>query len=84
MAPSKYSIELTDGERAELEVFLQRGEQPVPAARRARILLLAADGVVDREIAGALGCVEATAYQVRKRYYERGIDAGNRKSAART
>ena len=84
MAPSKYPVELTDDERAELEAFLQRGEQPVRAARRARILLMADDGVVDREIAEALGCAEATAYQVRKRYHERGIDAVHRKSPDRT
>jgi len=84
MAPSKYPIELTDDERAELEVFLQRGEQPVRAARRARILLMADDGVVDREIAEALGCSRSTAYQVRKRYHERGIDAVHRKQPDRT
>ena len=83
MAPSKYSVELTDDERAQLEAFLQRGEQPVRAARRARILLMADDGVIDREIAEALGCSRATAYQVRKRYHERGIDAVNRKSPDR-
>jgi len=84
MAPSKYPIELTDDERADLEVFLQRGEQPVRAARRARILLMADDGVVDREIAEALGCSRSTAYQVRKRYHERGIDAVHRKQPDRT
>lgn len=83
MAPSKYPIELTEDERAELEVFLQRGEQPVRAARRARILLLADDGVVDREIAAALDCSRTTAYQVRKRYHERGIDAVHRKAPDR-
>ena len=83
MAPSKYSVELTDDERAQLEAFLQRGEQPVRAARRARILLLADDGVIDREIAEVLGCSRATTYQVRKRYHERGIGAVHRKSPDR-
>ena len=83
MAPSKYPVELTEDERAELEVFLQRGEQPVRAARRARILLMADDGVVDREIAEVLGCSRTTAYQVRKRYHERGIDAVHRKAPDR-
>jgi transposase len=83
MAPSEYPVELTDDERAELEAFLQRGEQPVRAARRARILLMADDGVVEREIAEALGCSRPTAYQVRKRYHERGIDAVHRKQPDR-
>jgi len=84
MAPSKYPVELTDDERAELETFLQRGEQPVRAARRARILLMTDEGVVDREIADALGCAEGTVFQVRKRYHERGIDAVHRKQPDRT
>ena len=83
MAPSKYSVELTDDERAQLEAFLQRGEQPVRAARRARILLMADDGAIDREIAEVLGCADATAYQVRKRYHERGINAVHRKAPDR-
>ena len=83
MAPSKYPVELTDDERAELEAFLQRGEQPVRATQRARILLLADDGMIDREIAEALGCADATPYQVRKRYHERGIDAIHRKAPDR-
>lgn len=84
MAPSKYAVELTDDERAEVEMFLQRGEQPVRATRRARILLMADDGMVDREIAEALGCAEGTVFEVRKRYTKRGIDAVNRKSPDRT
>lgn len=83
MPPSKYPVELSDDERAQLEAFLQRGEQPVRAARRARILLMADDEVIDREIADALGCADATAYQVRKRYHEWGIDAVHRKSPDR-
>lgn len=84
MAPSKYAVELTDDERAEVEMFLQRGEQPVRATRRARILLMADDGLVDREIAEALGCAKGTVFEVRKRYTKRGIDAVNRKSPDRT
>ena len=83
MASSKYSVELTDDERAQLEAFLQRGEPPVRAARRARILLMADDGVIDREIAEALRCSRPTGYQVRKRYHERGIHAVNRKAPDR-
>ena len=84
MAPSKYAVELTEDERAEVEMFLQRGEQPVRATRRARILLMADDGMVDREIAEVLGCAEGTVFEVRKRYTKRGIDAVNRKSPDRT
>ena len=44
---------------------------------------MADDGVVDREIAEVLGCSRTTAYQVRKRYHERGIDAVHRKAPDR-
>ena len=84
MAPSKYPVELSDDDRAELEAFIQSGEQPVRATQRAHILLMADDGVFDREIAEALGCAEPTPYQIRKRYHERGIDAVRRKAPNRT
>lgn len=83
MPPSKYPVELANDEWAQLEAFLQRCEQPVRAARGVGIHLMADDGVIDREIAEALGCADATAYQVRKRYHERGIDAVHRKAPDR-
>lgn len=84
MGAKKYSVDLSEDERAFLEEVLQRGEQPVRTSLRTRILLKADEGVTDREIVEALGCGDTTPYAVRKRYADRGVDAIYHKRPDRT
>lgn len=75
MVNKKYTVDLSDDERTELESFVSRGKRSAQAITRARILLRADEGVSDPEIADALGCSAMTAHRIRKRYDEDGIAA---------
>ena len=50
-------IELSDGERAQLEAWARRPTSAQALALRSRIVLLAADGLKNVAIAGELGCI---------------------------
>jgi transposase len=66
---------LTDGERAALEAFTRKGVASARELRRARILLLAAEGRRDAEVAAAVGCCAATVELVRRRCCAEGVGA---------
>ena len=59
---------LTDDEREQLRALTRRGTTSARRIRRARVLLLAADGLPDRRIAEAVGCCVATVENVRRRF----------------
>lgn len=67
------SIELSEEERAELERRVRRRKSSHGAARRARIVLLAADGETNSTIAQMLGLTRKTVGCWRRRFAERGI-----------
>jgi transposase len=50
------------------------GKRLLGHAQRARILLLATDGLANNEIADKVGCNQATAVKWRRRFIERGLD----------
>jgi transposase len=66
-------ITLTDDERAELTRRVAAHKTPVRAARRARIILLAADGVPSRQIAATVGMHESNVAKWRNRFRRRGL-----------
>jgi transposase len=66
-------ITLTDDERAELRRRVAAHTTPVRAARRARIILLAADGVASRQISKLVGMHESNVAKWRNRFRERGL-----------
>jgi len=84
MPAKKYTVDLSEEERAELEEFISKGDRSAQAITRARILLQADEGVTDQKIVEALGCGKNTPANVRERYTERGIDAIHRKDPDRT
>lgn len=61
-------IVLTAEERAELEALLRSGLTSVRLALRARIVLLAADGMQNKDIALALGVDRSQPTRWRERY----------------
>ena len=52
----------------------KRPTAPHSIAQRARIVLLAADGLSNNEVADKVGCNQATVVKWRKRFIERGLD----------
>lgn len=70
MPAKKYLVELTVEERVKLEQMLRRGRHSARRLTRARILLKAADGLRDDEIAEAVETSLPTVERTRKRFAE--------------
>jgi transposase len=73
MPSSPYVIRLDDAERAELESLSRRATAPHRLVLRARIVLLAARGAGNSEIARRLVTCEDTARKWRRRYCGKGL-----------
>ena len=71
---SRYRIELTADERAELERRAQTPTLPFRDVQRARLILYAADGLPDKEIAVRVDCHPEVVSKWRRRFCEHGID----------
>jgi transposase len=70
---SPYVIVLSGAARGELESASRRATAPFRLVLRARIVLLAADGLANCAIAAWLGTCDDTARKWRRRYCERGL-----------
>jgi transposase len=70
MPAKKYHVELSVEERSKLEQMLRRGKHSARRMTRARILLKAADGLRDDEIAEAVETSLPTVERTRKRFTE--------------
>lgn len=69
------ALRLHEGDRARLETLARMSTAPAGLVRRARIVLLAADGVSNTEIAAALRVSRPTVLKWRVRYEESGMAA---------
>ena len=67
---SPYEIVLSKQERAELEARARRYMSPYAEVVRARIVLMAADGLRNDQIAARLRCGRDVVSQWRKRFFE--------------
>jgi transposase len=88
----RYRVELEDGERQQLEALVAGGTRGVRTVKRAQILLAAAAGRQDDEIAGTLRVGTSTVYRTKRRFVEESLEraladeprpGGKRKLAAR-
>ena len=70
---SPYSITLADAERAELEARARRYTSPYSDVVRARIVLYAAEGLGNDEIAARLDTPRQVVSKWRKRFYDEGL-----------
>jgi transposase len=68
------AIELTDAERLQLEAWTRRRTSAQALAQRSRIVLLAAEGLRNTEIAARLGINRAMAAKWRSRFAEHRLD----------
>ena len=71
----KYVVDLSEDEKERLEELTTRGKSGARKIRRARILLLAHEGYIDKEIARALGAAVTTVERGRRRFVEEGLEA---------
>ena len=67
-------LTVTDEEREVLERWSRRPKSPHSIAQRARIVLLAADDMSNKDVAEKVGVNPATVLKWRKRFLERGLD----------
>ena len=73
MAAHVRAVEVPEADRRELERRVRDKGAPVREVERARIVLLAAEGVPGQRIAATVGCAEGTVVTWRGRYAERGL-----------
>ena len=69
-----HTISLTELEIRQLKTLLHKGTGNTRVITRARVLLLANDGRIDRDIYEALGLAVSTPYDIRKRYHVGGLN----------
>jgi transposase len=70
----KQRLVLSDDERESLTRWSRRPKSPHSIAQRARIVLLAVDGLSNVAVADKVGVNQATVVKRRKRFLERGLD----------
>src|ERR671939_299962 len=73
MAAHVRTLNVPEPDRRELERRARDKDAPARVVERARIVLLAADGVPGQQIAEMVGCAEGTVVTWRGRYAERGL-----------
>ncbi len=71
----KYVVDLSEEERKQLEAITTKGTSKARRLRRAHILLLADEGLLDKEIAWAMNAAVTTVERTRKRFVEEGLEA---------
>ncbi len=74
MGRAAVAIVLSEAERRELEGLARRRKTAQGLARRARIVLAAAEGLENKAIVGRLGADANTVGKWRRRFAERGLD----------
>jgi transposase len=80
---TRHRLQVTESDRRRLAAWVRAGTTPQRVTRRARIVLLAAEGRSVRAIAEALGVSERTVMLWRRRYEEHGADALRRDAPGR-
>jgi len=71
---SPFSIELTEQQRQELETVARSYTRPYIEVVRAKMVLYAADGLSNQEIAERLDTTRQVVSKWRKRFFEEGVD----------
>jgi hypothetical protein len=71
---SRYRIKLSDGDRVELERRAAALTLAFRVVQRARLILYAAEGLADKEIAVRCGCHPQVVSKWRRRFCEQGIE----------
>jgi transposase len=72
MAAHARTVEIPEADRRELQRRARSKGAPAREVERARIVLLAGDGVPGKQIAARVGCAEPTVVTWRRRYADMG------------
>jgi transposase len=83
MSRKKYTVDLTEEQRDELESLISSGVHRIQKVTRARILLKVDDNWTDKDISEALDCGVSTVKRMRERFTENGITAIQRRDPDR-
>ena len=78
--PQKHVVPLGDGDRRQLQSLLRKGRASARLLTHARILLQAAAGEDDAQIAAQLLVGRSTVYRVRRRFAQQGLHAALHRS----
>src|SRR3984885_2459161 len=70
----RYRVDLNQIERSELKVLLSGGKHASRKLKRAQILLAAAAGASDEEIARSVGVGGSTVYRTKRRFVEGNLE----------
>jgi transposase len=70
-----YVVDLSKEEKEQLEELTSKGQSAARKIKRAHILLLADEGLKDKQIARALSAATTTVERIRKRFVEEGLEA---------
>lgn len=73
MPKCRRKVHLSKAQRTELETFVAHGKKSAREINRARVLLLAAEGKGDSDIARLLGLSRGTVYNVCQKYQTKGL-----------
>src|SRR4028119_297304 len=73
MAAYVRTVEIPEKDRRELQRRARSKGAPARVVERARIVLLAGDGMPGKQIAARVGCAEPTVVTWRRRYTESGL-----------
>ena len=73
MARKRIEVKLTQDEHESLSTYVTRGQKSAREINRARILLLANDGLKDQDIEKVLRVSRVTIYNMRKKYQSKGV-----------
>jgi transposase len=73
MAAHVRTVDVLEADRRELQRRARTKGAPARKVERARIVLLAADGMPGKQIAATVGCAEPTVVTWRRRYAESGL-----------
>ena len=74
MGRKKYIVDLTDDERTTLDRLVKTGKVTARKRTRAQVLLAAADGLPDTQIAATLRCGLRTVERIRERFVTDGFE----------
>ena len=76
MSQKQFCVRLDEQKRKRLQKIVSQGKDSARKITRCRILLLAdeSSGKTDEEISGALGVCLATIFNIRRRFYQEGLE----------
>jgi len=71
---TRYRVELNEAERTQLAALLGGGKHPARKLKRAQILVAAAAGIADEDIANSVSVGGSTVYRTKRRFVEGNLE----------